>query len=171
MTELILYAVPSGLLGEQLARYSKGVDTEAQRYPVHCTLTGFFHDDDVDRYVRAAGEVAAPVDVHIVALRTEADWIGLEVRSPGLLAVTERFAASVADPGSRSDAIRPKSWLHVSLAYGHRMEEHAMLAHRAVTLVDPSAAATWGLHLYQRDLGDRWALLGAWSLERAQVRR
>ena len=49
LTDLILYAMPSGPLGEQIDRYLTqtgerfGANT-AHQYPAHCSLTGFFHD-------------------------------------------------------------------------------------------------------------------------------
>jgi hypothetical protein len=162
--DLILYAVPTGELAAQLAACSDGLATEAQRYPAHCTLTGFFHDADVERYVQAAASVVAPTTVDVVGLRADDGWVGLELHSTDLLALTDRFATAVGDPGSRGDAIRAKSWLHVSIAYGHDAAEHDALADRARALVDPTAACGWDLRLYERLAGDEWITHGSWPL-------
>lgn len=165
MTTLILYAVPEGSLGEQIASYFDGIDTEAQSYPPHCTLTGFFHDDDVARYVDAAARIAAPATVRVASLHTEgADWIGLEIDAPELIALTRRFADLVIEPRTRDDAVRVKEWLHVSLAYGHDPAIHGDLAHRALAMVNPDAAVSWSLRLYERTDAGAWTAHGAWPL-------
>lgn len=167
MTTLILYAVPEGALAGQIAAYFEGLTTEAQSYPPHCTLTGFFHDDDVARYVGAAAQCVAPVPVRVVRMHAGAgDWVGLELDAPDLVALTRRFAGLVATPGTRKDAVRVKEWLHVSLAYGHDASAHAELAQRAVLTVDPSAAVTWSLRLYERTDDGEWLVHGSWSLGR-----
>lgn len=163
--ELILYAEPRGPLADQVDAYFRGVETDAQTYPPHCTLTGFFRDDDVERYIDAAATVLAPVVVGVAGLRTETEgWIGLELRSPDLHALTARFAAAVADPGTRVDTIRPKDWLHLSLAYGHDRGQHPELARRAVALVDPGAEVDWQLALYERDPVGTWHPHARWPL-------
>ncbi len=62
--QLILYAIPTGLLAEQCDRLFRMVraiaPTTAQTYPPHCTLTGFFQrpeNADVRKsFCRAAGK-------------------------------------------------------------------------------------------------------------------
>lgn len=167
MSELILYAVPRGELGAQLDACWAAVRTEAQRYPPHCTLTGFFHDGDVARYAEAAGAVVAPCAARVVSLREgdlDGRWIGLELDAPDLRALTDRFATAVAAPQTRTDAIRVKEWLHVSIAYGHDGAEHGLLLDRARSIVDPGAAAEWELRLYERLPGDEWDVRGRWPL-------
>ena len=50
VTDLIVYAHPTGELAAQLEQYFEtsrdlfGANA-AHKYPVHCSLTGFFHDE------------------------------------------------------------------------------------------------------------------------------
>jgi hypothetical protein len=93
--------------------------------------------------------------VEVVGLRSEPNWIGLELRSPWLLDVTTRFEATHRlDPGD--DALRPKDWLHLSLAYG--VEDLSVYA-ALVELIDPDAPAGWEIGLWERLPVDRWRCL------------
>lgn len=175
VSELILYACPTRELAKEIDEvFIKLADrpTTAQRYPPHCSLTGFFHDDThaVPVYVQAAeaavgAAVAAnrSVAVEVVALRTEVTWIGLEIRSPDLQALATDFARRVADVPTRVDDIRLKDWLHVSLAYGHQPDEHDELAELITGRVDPLADVGWELRLYER-ANETWTARGAWPL-------
>lgn len=166
MGELILYAVPTGELAEQLDDLFASFDTVAQRYPPHCTLTGFFHDDDIARYVDAAARASEPVVVDVTGPHAGDDaWIGLEVHSSGLERVTARFADAVAEPRTRLDALRRKQWLHVSLAYGHDPALHAALLARCEAAIDSTARGGWELRLYERGAGDTWTVHGSWPLD------
>jgi ubiquitin-associated SH3 domain-containing protein len=165
--ELILYAVPTGSLAQAIAAFFDELaerPTTAQRFPPHCTLTGFFHDDAdaIGQYVDAAQGVVRPVRVD-VALRTTPEWIGLEVQSPDLLALARDFAAAAAPIESRRDQIRLKDWLHVSLAYGHDADATDELANLATKLVDPAADVGWALRVYERRERD-WIVRGSWPL-------
>ena len=167
--ELIVYAVPVGPLAEAIDAFFAEVasrPSRAQDYPPHCTLTGFFHDDAdaIGTYVEAARGVARPVNVDI-RLRTTTEWIGLEVQSPDLQQLTRDFAARVGPIASRRDPIRPKDWLHVSLAYGHDADDSDDLAELATRIVDPSADVDWELRLYERRNGE-WIIHGSWPLPR-----
>lgn len=168
VAELIVYATPNGPLAEAVDRYSTKLaarPTTAQQFPPHCTLTGFFHDrrDAIARYVDAARQVVRPVAVDVVALHSGDEWIGLELASPELQRLTADFAALVADAGTRTDEIRPKDWLHLSLAYGHAAADTAELAALATDLVDPAAPAGWDLRVYERRDGE-WIAHGSWPL-------
>lgn len=166
--ELIVYATPTGPLALACDRYwDEVIDvgrTTAQAYPPHCTLTGFFHRGSgrLDRVGRdLSGAVGATaVDrapcVEVTALRVDREWVGLELDSVWLSEVTERFVARHRTCEGE-DTLRPKSWLHLSLAYGVGFDPvvHGDLALR---LVDPDLAAGWEIGLWQRD-GDRWTRL------------
>jgi hypothetical protein len=165
--ELILYAVPTGPLAEAIGAFFDELaerPTTAQRFPPHCTLTGFFHDDAdaVGQYVDAAQSVVRPVGVG-VALRTTPEWIGLEVQSPDLLELARDFAAAAGPIESRRDPIRLKDWLHVSLAYGHEANAADELTTLAMKLVDPAADVGWDLRVYER-LERAWIVRGSWPL-------
>lgn len=177
-TELIVYACPNGPLADALTeffastRQSPGAN-RAHAYPPHVTLTGFFRDTPaaIGVYVHAL-EAARnawwrtrpePI-VELRGLRVHDGWIGLEVRSPWL----ERLTADVADhavSATRSEAIRVKDRLHLSLAYEHDPADHAALAEAATSLVDPTMPAGWDLRLYERAGGDAWRMHATWPLD------
>lgn len=162
--ELILYATPVGPLADAVDAYFAAAEpTTANDYPPHCTLTGFFH-----REPRRADEVAAelqglvnsagpvPVDGVIVrSLHVGPDWVGLELHSPFCEALTAHFIADhrleVND-----DALRPKDWLHLSLAYG--ADDLAAHAAMASAMIDPTLPCTWEVGLWER-AGTDWARL------------
>ncbi len=169
--ELILYATPLGPLAEAIDAYFHRVAAElgptvAQTYPPHCSLTGFFRRDDrgagqaieqIGSRVDGAGPVPAGA-VEVVGLTTSDRWVGLELRSPWLIDLT----AAVAEehrPGPGDDALRPKDWLHLSLAYGHPGGDQIDLgAHGrlATEMVDPTAAARWEVAVWERHPNGSW---------------
>lgn len=163
--ELILYATPTGDLAAACARYFDAVvnigATSAQHYPPHCTLSGFFRRQtpDAERAISEIGallEHAGPVPdgaVEIVELATRPSWIGLELRSSWLTDLTTDIATRVESPPG-TDPLRPKEWLHLSLAYGiDGLAAHAALA---TDLIDPTAAAGWEVALWERVHRDSW---------------
>lgn len=185
--ELILYATPSGLLADQCEQYFRAVsavnavnaglgETTAQTYPPHCTLTGFFRRTDrgTDRaiaemlpVINAAGSVPDHA-VKVLRLLVNERWVGLELQSPWL----KELAASVAgahtlEPGD--DALRPKDWLHLSLAYGTSTTRTSTTGRSAANpldlapygvlakqLVDTRAAVSWEVGLWERSADQRW---------------
>jgi ubiquitin-associated SH3 domain-containing protein len=133
----------------------------AQRYPPHCTLTGFFrrHPDRVDE---VAAEVARVVDlrgpvppdaVTVTGLTTGEEWVGLELSSPWLQALTADFERHhQLMPGD--DPLRPKDWLHLSLAYGcDDLDPHCRLAEKLFATIPPGG---WEVALWQRRIDGSW---------------
>ncbi|MEO0490577.1 MAG: hypothetical protein AAFZ49_13615 [Cyanobacteria bacterium J06659_2] len=169
MTQFIVYACPTGHLAEQLqaflaessVHYAKNA---AHSYMPHCTLTGFFDDFNravpiytrtlVRAYKRALRSRPNPA-LTIKDLSFKPDWHGLELDSPWLKQLVLDFACTASSP-SRKNAIRPKSWLHLSLAYEFVADQAESLAQLAQSMVDPNAPADWELRFYQRDPGNRW---------------
>lgn len=162
--ELILYATPVGPLADALTeafeRISEVSPTTAQTYPPHCTLTGFFHRDP-SATARIAGEVARSANatttgpVEVTALHRGADWIGLELQSSWLLDVTAHFVRTHRlDPGD--DELRPKDWLHLSIAYG---VDDLAAADRALGDIDLSLSVFWEVGLWQRHPGGSWTTI------------
>jgi hypothetical protein len=166
LTDIILYATPSGPLGDQIDAYLAhtleryGANT-AHGYPAHCTLTGFFHDvaRSIPEYVAALDDATVEVGVaprplvRIDGLRTAGEWFGLELQSPWLIdlaAAFKRRAPCVARP----DEVRLKTWLHLSLAYGFDAMYADDLA-LAASSIDVFAEVTWEVALWQRD-GSIW---------------
>lgn len=181
--ELILYAEPGGELGARCAEFWAAMSaadaaTDAQTYPPHVTLTGFFRRGPdrvmpvVDAFTRAL-DAAAPqgldgvrwVEPAALGLQANHDWTGLHVTAPWMDAVVAAFAspASSAQPADAGeDELRPKSWLHLSLAYGAGYDEfaRAAAAEHAVELERLAAEAEWTVSLWRRD-GSAWDRLAA----------
>ena len=162
--ELILYATPAGPLADALANAFDEINrltpTTAQTYPPHCTLTGFFHRDPstierIREEVAQAETDAAPGPVEIAALHRRADWIGLELRSDWLHEVTARFLLG-HQLGPRDDELRPKDWLHLSIAYGI---DDLAAADKALGEFDPALSVTWEIALWQRHPDGSWAYI------------
>jgi hypothetical protein len=177
MIELIVYACPTGALADQLERYVVRAQAEcgpntAHRYMPHVTLTGFFHDLEASAPFYAAQLGAALADLQpapapplaVAGLEINREFHGLLIESAWAKRVTARFAELAHDSPTRSDALRVKDWLHLSLAYGFAAEQHDALAALARELVDPRAPAGWELRLYERRPGDAWVLHESWGL-------
>ena len=160
--QLILYATPAGPLADACERYYSAASaigpTAAQTYPPHCTLTGFFHRsphqaDQVIAEMKALISDAGRVPDGAVGVEGPTvieGWVGLELASPWLADLTARIVACHRlRPGD--DALRPKNWLHLSLAYGiaspARVEPFAELAQELVT---PAAPAVWEVAVWER---------------------
>lgn len=183
--QLILYAIPTGLLAEQCDRLFRMVraiaPTTAQTYPPHCTLTGFFHrpvhrvHEVIDAFERTCAEPAvraAMADAgdrlvarrHVQALgvRRHPDWLGIELEAPVLRHVATVFAGELArSRRAGDDAIRLKDWLHLSLAYdcdAALLDRHTALAG---AMLGDDLACEWQLGLWRRHLGGRWEQLPA----------
>jgi ubiquitin-associated SH3 domain-containing protein len=160
-SELIVYATPRGPLAAAVDGYLDAARREAgpnlaHGYPPHCTLTGFFHDEpsSVPTYVAAlvAALESVPVadrSVLVVGLEIGPDWHGLTLDAPSLEAVIASFVPLAVSP-SRADALRPKTDLHVSLAYGFAEDAAPGLAHLARTTVDPWLDVSWDIGLWER---------------------
>lgn len=174
--KLIVYACPVGPLAEQIERYftvsraQVGPNT-AHRYPPHITLTGFFHDDSlaIPGYLAAleqALELARstrPEPVfQISELLLGNEFHGLLIESPWAEALTAEFKARAHSP-TRSDEIRLKRNLHLSLAYGFLAEQHLELASLAAEHIDLEATVSWELRFYER-AGEQWHCHSAWPL-------
>jgi hypothetical protein len=181
--ELIVYACPTGALAAQVLRYYEAARercgaNSAHAYPPHITLTGFFHDDAaaLPLYVAALGAAHAeamerrPAEaVRITAMALAQDFHGLLIESPWLEALSSAFKARAASP-TRRDPVRPKSNLHLSLAYGFRPEHGPALADLARALVDAQAPTGWELRLYERRPDGGWTIHEAWPLLAAESR-
>lgn len=159
MSELILYATPTGQLADSCARYFKAAttlgDTTAQSYPPHCTLTGFFHrPSELIPSINAAISVRSLRDIEVIAVAHHDAWLGLELHSPKLFELTQRFIAALPEPTGDEDPLRPKDWLHLSLAYG--VDDLAAYAVLADDLIDSSVACEWEIALWERLSAGEW---------------
>lgn len=175
--QLIVYACPAGPLAEQLESYFRksrllcGAN-KAHNYMPHCSLTGFFHDDPAHAQTYVAqleacfqshwtGAIKQPIRVK--GLEFKADWHGLLLDAPELKQLIQHFAETSSSP-TRQGEIRPKSWLHLSLAYGFKEGQAKRLESLAQSLVNPEANATWELRFYRRDEGNGWLCYHQWEL-------
>lgn len=175
--ELILYACPEGELAMRLQAYYEQARDDcgpnaAHRYPPHITLTGFFHDSSAStsRYTLALREALsmahkkARCTVRIERMMFEPNFHGLVIASPWLKHMTATFAAQ-AKSSTRSDALRLKDWLHLSLAYDFDVVHATHLKHLAIELVDISAQVNWEVRLYERYGNDQWRVLAGWPMK------
>lgn len=176
-TQFILYACPEGPLAEQIKAYLErsaatcGTNA-AHQYMPHCTLTGFF--EDVVDQATAYGDLlnrlltdALPSCPHPVItpsmLRFQPNWHGLELESPWLHQLALQFRDRRVGDSARSP-IRPKSWLHLSLAYDFSPDQDARLRQLAETDVNPDSPVTWSLRFYERRPGNQWICHRNWPL-------
>jgi ubiquitin-associated SH3 domain-containing protein len=175
--ELIVYACPSGPLAEAIAAFyaessKRFGPNSAHAYPPHITLTGFFHDDAAALPIYGEALAAAhatamrsrpSLPISITELATTVEFHGLLIDSPWLEALAADFAVYAASP-TRRDALRLKSWLHLSLAYGFRPEDGPALGELARAMVDPATPVAWELRLYERRPGNDWIVHAAWQM-------
>ena len=161
MIQLIIYACPMGPLADQIQAFFEVSLAECGRnaahaYMPHCTLVCFFEDledqaisycQTLERlYQRARRDRSATLSVG--KLTFNPDWYGLPLTSPELEQLAVDFARS-PHPASLGRPIRPKSWLHLSLAYGFAPDQAKCLKALAQA-INPAAAVSWELRLYQR---------------------
>jgi hypothetical protein len=171
---LILYATPRGVVADVAARYFDPVSepsTIAQRYPPHCSLTGYFsvEPEHVEPFVAAtaSGEREGVVTTS-VRLEVRERWIGLGVEpADELQRIARRFARETAGLPGRLDDLRLKSWMHLSLAYGHDPRRHDELALVAQDLFDGPLSVDWRVALHERR-GAGWIVHPAPSSNRAR---
>jgi ubiquitin-associated SH3 domain-containing protein len=174
---LIIYACPVGELATQLNGYFAQSEqlcgrNAAHNYMPHCTLTGFFRDEEqaIQWYVEAIAKaltdqyaIAPYPDIKIIDMTFRPDWHGLELQSDWLHQLMFQVAQSAISP-TRSEPLRLKSWLHLSLAYEFLPEHAQTLKQLAQTSINPDAAVEWELRFYQRHPNYRWTCHQSWQL-------
>ena len=175
--ELILYACPRGALADQVDAYMRRAAQRfgrnaAHAFPPHITLTGFFHDiaEAVPHYVECCAEVIDhPVEalspkINVVGSLFRPDFHGLLIESSWAQQVVAEFATRATASRTRTDDIRPKDRLHLSLAYEFAAEDHEGLKALATELVDPRADVAWEVRLYERRPARQWKQHAAWVI-------
>mgnify|MGYP006267049955 CR=1 FL=1 len=177
MAKYIVYACPVGELAGQLHNFFEqsrerfGANA-AHKYMPHCSLTGFFEDRTLAMpiyaqtlhraYMRAYPSRPRPV-IEVKGFNFQQDWHGLELESPWLKQLIVDFTCTAVSP-SRKQALRPKTWLHLSLAYEFPSEQGKQLAALAQETVDPEAPVDWQLCYYQRNPDGSWICHHTWPL-------
>ncbi len=177
LCELIIYACPTGPLAEQLeyffhrSRSELGPNT-AHRYMPHCSLTGFFHDvagaipfyvDELEKTLTNARASQPNTVLQVSAMVLSDMFKYLKLESEWLLLLMRDFAAHSTSV-TRTDELRLKGWLHLSLAYDHPPEQEMTLSLLAKNSIDPTSPVGWNLCLYERRPGDNWILHAQWRL-------
>jgi ubiquitin-associated SH3 domain-containing protein len=99
----------------------------------------------------------------VTGLTLTEQFHGLELESPWLKEVTAVFAQTAYSP-TRTEPIRPKEWLHLSLAYGFPLLQHFLLAQMAREVVDAQTAVSWELRFYERHPNHTWTCHQQWLL-------
>ena len=180
--ELIVYARPVGVLADQIQAYCARARAEcgenaAHHYMPHITLTGFFHDraSSIPMYFAALSAAVSqarlirPTPIlQITEMRLGEQFQGLLIESAWLKQMIANFSRMTMSV-TRTDALRLKVDLHLSLAYQFPVEQAACLAHLARERVDIAAPVSWQLCLYERVIArapdDQWQLHGLWKLD------
>ena len=176
-SKIIVYACPTGELSDQLERFyarsrEEIGENKAHAYMPHCTLTGFFHDrenaipfyaDLLDRLIAEARPFLTQPVMEIRGVHFAPEFHGLVLESRWLKGIIAEFKRQANSP-TRTDVIRPKDWLHLSLAYGFLPEQQAPLKAMAEEMVDPTSPVGWEVRLYERHPDNRWACHRAWPV-------
>ncbi|MEL7228031.1 MAG: hypothetical protein AAGL17_25185 [Cyanobacteria bacterium J06576_12] len=175
---LIVYACPVGPLAKQLEAYldeSRQLcgENTAHAYMPHCTLTGFFTDEEsaIPHYVQTLEKVWHQYAQEMTSLHVEIrqvlfrpNWHGLALEAEGLKRLVEAFAQQ-ADSPTRTEAIRLKDWLHLSLAYDFPLADAPALQQMATKMIEISTPIAWELRFYQRTPHNQWTCHWSRALE------
>ena len=185
MAQLIIYACPVGPLEQQIKSYLEKAQARygrnaAHAYMPHCTLTGFFEDevsaipDYVDKLNVSFDEyrdrIPSP-SIKIKQLTFNPNWHGLALEADWLKQIVADFAGR-SHSLTRSQSLRLKDWLHLSLAYEFKPDHAAGLTQLAKELIDVSSAVSWELRFYEQRLAKEpapssattWKCHGSWAL-------
>ncbi|HBK22332.1 MAG TPA: hypothetical protein DDZ60_07465 [Planktothrix sp. UBA10369] len=178
LSQFIVYACPQGELAEQIQDfYQESLDlcgfNAAHNYMPHCTLTGFFKDQEskISVYIQAletayntAKITANPLKIHIIKMTFQSDWQGLELEAEGIPSLMINFA-QLANSPTRPEQLRLKTWLHLSLAYEFQPQQAQILEDLAKTRINLQAQVDWELRFYQRHPDNSWTCHQSWRLK------
>ena len=92
-----------------------------------------------------------------------ANWHGLSLEAEGLKYLISAFAQQ-AHSGTRTEGIRLKDWLQISLAYDFSPADAPALQQMATELIDITAPVSWELRFYQRANNSEWTCHKSWPL-------
>ena len=175
--ELIVYVCPKGILAHQLETYfdksrSCCSPNAAHNYMPHCSLTGFFRDQEesipgylthLNRAYDAAVTRQPQSVMVVIGLEFHGEWHGLILHSPWLKQLILDFIQQASSP-TRAEPIRPKDWLHLSLAYEFSPDQANQLQAIAQDLITPTAPVHWELRFYRRHPDNHWTCYQQWEL-------
>ncbi len=177
LEKFIIYACPTGELCQQIEAYYQTSQAScgqnsAHQYMPHCSLTGFFEApiSNLSIYLQALHQTHEqmkghniPLSVQILGMSFQPKWQGLELKAAHLKQLIADFIQTV----EQSDAevkIRPKDWLHLSLAYGFKPEHEETLKQLAQKAINPDIPTEWELRFYQRHPNWTWTCHSSWLL-------
>ncbi|MDJ0555984.1 MAG: hypothetical protein QNJ68_16395 [Microcoleaceae cyanobacterium MO_207.B10] len=177
LREFIVYACPVGKLNNQLEEYFTTTRTEcgenaAHQYMPHCTLTGFFHDEltALPIYIKALDNalqnslLTCPKSpIVVVDMELKEDFHYLKLESAWLQKLIANFA-NIADSPTRTDKLRLKNNLHLSLAYKFPSKKQQTLAKIAKKNINPQAEVSWELRFYEYHPDKSWTCHQSWEL-------
>ncbi|WRH68676.1 MAG: hypothetical protein RSE13_11265 [Planktothrix sp. GU0601_MAG3] len=177
LSQFIIYACPRGELAEQIeAFYQESLElygaNAAHNYMPHCTLTGFFQDQEsqIPLYIQAletayntAQLTAIPLKINVTQMTFQASWYGLELKAQGIPSLMIHFSQLVNSP-TRLEALRLKTWLHLSLAYEFQLQHAQQLKDLAQNRINPHSQVAWELRFYQRHPDYSWTCHQSWQL-------
>ncbi|MGD1806245.1 hypothetical protein ACP6PL_12510 [Dapis sp. BLCC M126] len=177
LREFIVYACPVGQLNYQLEKYFTTTSTEcgenaAHQYMPHCTLTGFFHDEltAIPIYIQAlenALKNALPTStsqpIVVMDMELKADFHYLKIESIWIEKLIANFA-NIANSSTRTEQLRLKNNLHLSLAYKFPLEQQQILAKIAKEIINPQAEVSWELRFYERHPNNSWTCHQSWKI-------
>ena len=169
MPKFIAYACPVGELAAQIDTYFEksrlmcGPNT-AHQYMPHCSLIGFFEDSTravpkytqkLERSLKRCKRSQPHPPLEITGLTFRTGWHGLELSSEWLKKLMLDFVCTATSP-TRKTPLRPKDWLHLSLAYGFMADQKDVLQTLAHDLIDPQSSVAWELRFYQQNPNGSW---------------
>ncbi len=175
--KFIIYACPVGELNDRLEVYfTKSLqlcgENTAHKYMPHCTLTGFFIDElsSVPFYIEAlyrayknAKNNNLSLDIEIKGLTFREKWHGLELKANGLKQLIINFTQIENSP-TRTEKLRLKDWLHLSVAYDFDYRDGENLKSLATELIDLNSKVNWELRFYQKHPDWTWKCLRSWII-------
>ncbi|MEM1311599.1 MAG: hypothetical protein AAGF98_19220, partial [Cyanobacteria bacterium P01_H01_bin.153] len=112
------------------------------------------------RYRRS--QPTPPLEVSGMTFRN--DWHGLVLASDWLKKLMLDFVCTATSP-TRKSPLRPKGWLHLSLAYGFVPDQAEALKTLAQEVINFAAPVEWELRLYQQNPDLSWICHRQFKLE------
>jgi ubiquitin-associated SH3 domain-containing protein len=169
LEKCIVYACPTGKLFEQIEIYYHRSQTTcgqnlAHQYMPHCSLTGFFEApiDEIPIYIEALNQVYQQaqqqdisLSIQILGMTFKPEWHGLELDGIGIQRLIADFIQRI-EKSHLEVQLRPKNWLHLSLAYGFQSQHSQALKQLAQQYVNPQMPTAWELRFYQRHVDGGW---------------
>ena len=173
----IVYLCPVGELNTQIETYfacSRELcgENTAHKYMPHCTLTGFFEDrvDSIPAYLQALSQAyknakdnGLDLSVEVNKLTFNDRWHGIEIEALPIKTAIANFTR-LENSLTRSEDLRLKDWLHLSLAYGFTPQHQEKLQTLALETIDLHSRVNWELRFYQQYPDWSWQCHQSWQL-------